>query len=217
MQSPADRTLNALGDSGLVTVIRGHDTDELINISDDCIRAGATALEVTFTIPDPISIIRALQTRHPSALIGAGTVTSVEQADAAVSAGATFLVSPINPAFLLPFSRDRAIAAIPGATTPSEIWSAVTAGANIVKVFPAASLGGVEYLQNLLGPFPELRCMVSGGISPRDVDEYLEAGAWCVALGGTITSASSADRPGLLAEAVARASDAQRPRRKRVL
>jgi len=217
MTSPAHRALKTLGDSGLVMVIRGQDTDELMNICDECIRAGTSALEVTYTIPDPISIIRALRTRHPSVLIGAGTVTNIEQAEAAVGAGASFLVSPINPDFLLPFGRTRDVATIPGATTPSEIWSAVTAGASVVKIFPAASLGGPEYLQNLLGPFPELRCMMSGGIFPRDVDDYLEAGAWCVALGGTITNAPSADRPGLLAEAVARASHAVRPRREEKL
>ncbi|MEX2314673.1 MAG: MFS transporter, partial [Thermomicrobiales bacterium] len=112
--------------------------------------------------------------------------TNADEARVAVAAGATFLVSPVNPGFLIPFAQQHGVLPVPGTATPSEMWHALNSGASAVKVFPVAGFGGSNYLRNLLGPFPGLKCMVSGGILPDEVGEYRRAGAWCVALGATL-------------------------------
>ena len=179
---------------GVAAVVRTSDPTEALVTSRSLIRAGIGVIEVTFTVPDAPEVIRELSSEG-HAMIGAGTVTTPEQFDAAIAAGARFVVAPVHPSFLIAAAREANVLAVPGCATPNEIWVAILAGALAVKVFPISRLGGPSYLRDLAGPLPDLHLMPSGGIGIEDVGAYRSAGAWCVAVGGPLSGhMSEADR-----------------------
>jgi 2-dehydro-3-deoxyphosphogluconate aldolase/(4S)-4-hydroxy-2-oxoglutarate aldolase len=116
----------------------------------------------------------------PGALIGAGTVTTVAMASDVIDAGARFVVSPIFRANIVDVCHGRDVPSLPGCFTPTEIFSAWEYGAEIIKVFPATSLGP-GYFKDLRGPFPALKLMPTGGVSAANAAEWIRAGA--VAIG----------------------------------
>jgi 2-dehydro-3-deoxyphosphogluconate aldolase/(4S)-4-hydroxy-2-oxoglutarate aldolase len=118
-------------------------------------------------------------------VLGAGTVLTPEQADAAVDAGATYLVSPVVDLEVIEAARRRGVAALPGALTPTEILRAWRAGAAAVKLFPA-SLGGPGYLRAVKAPLPEVPLVPTGGVGLEEIGGYLRAGALAVGLGGPL-------------------------------
>jgi 2-dehydro-3-deoxyphosphogluconate aldolase/(4S)-4-hydroxy-2-oxoglutarate aldolase len=183
-----NRDIEALQQVGVVAVLRGASAG-IDAIVDDLAAGGLTTIEVTFSVPDAADVIARLSGR-PELVIGAGTVTTPAQAEAAIAAGARFLVSPVSPPWLVPLSHEAGVLAVPGCATPTEIWAALAAGAHVVKVFPAARLGGPAYLRDLTAPLPGLRVMPSGGITVSDVADYRQAGAWCVGLGGELSRAA---------------------------
>jgi 2-dehydro-3-deoxyphosphogluconate aldolase/(4S)-4-hydroxy-2-oxoglutarate aldolase len=124
--------------------------------------------------------------------VGAGTVITVDEAVDAVSAGASFLVSPHLDRRLLEWARANEIAFLPGGLTPTEIASAWGRGAAAVKVFPA-SVGGPGYLRSLLAPYPDLILVPTGGVDGDNVAAYLAAGAAAVGVGGWLTSHADLD------------------------
>jgi 2-dehydro-3-deoxyphosphogluconate aldolase / (4S)-4-hydroxy-2-oxoglutarate aldolase len=180
--------LDRLGALGVVAVVRADDPEDAIAAVDDLVSGGLTVIEVTFSVPDAASVISEL-TRRGDVIVGAGTVMQEHQAVAALEAGARFLVSPVCPVFLIPAAREADAVAVPGTATPTELRKAVSAGAHVVKVFPAATLGGPAYLKQVLAPLPDIRLMPSGGIGVGDVSDYRRAGAWCVGLGGQLVGA----------------------------
>lgn len=119
-------------------------------------------------------------------IVGAGTVTTIDQVDRLHSAGIRFAVSPHLDPDLLHHAQDIGFDLIPGVTTPSEIARALSLGAVAVKLFPAGPLG-IPYFTALLGPFHDLAVIPTGGIEVEDVPSWLEAGAVCVGLGGSLT------------------------------
>ncbi|MBI6546451.1 MAG: 2-dehydro-3-deoxyphosphogluconate aldolase, partial [Cyanobacteria bacterium NC_groundwater_1444_Ag_S-0.65um_54_12] len=148
--------------------------------------AGLGAIEVAFTTPGAVvAIAELVSTRR--GLVGAGTVLQVEQAKAALAAGASFLVAPVDSGILLEHAHAAGAVAIVGGLTPQEIWNVHALGADFVKVFPVRAMGGPNYLRDLLAPFPDLRLLVSGGVDAANYREYLAAGAQLVALGSTLT------------------------------
>ena len=188
---------DTLGELGLAAVIRTPDSNEALTISRSLLREGVRAIEITFTVPDAADVIAELRS-EVGAIIGAGTVTTRAQFEAAVAAGADFVVSPVHPPFLLPAAAEAGVLAVPGCATPHEIWTALDAGALAVKVFPAARLGGPAYLRDIMSPLSSPHIMASGGIGIDDLAEYRRAGTWCVALGsnlsGSIPEAERSDR-----------------------
>jgi 2-dehydro-3-deoxyphosphogluconate aldolase / (4S)-4-hydroxy-2-oxoglutarate aldolase len=130
------------------------------------------------------------------AIIGAGTVLSIEEAQRALEAGASFLVSPHVEETLLTFCREAGIPAIPGAFTPTEIWRAWQGGAAMVKIFPAMP-SGPEYIRHLRGPFPTLPLLPTGGITIENATAFLRAGAIAVGIGSALVNPNLITREGL--------------------
>lgn len=180
-------TLDALR-AGLVAVIRTDDPQTALKAGLRAAGEGACAVEVTWTTPDAHTVVRELVAQ--GVRCGAGTILDETDAAQAAEAGAEFLVAPVNPPFLVPFSLSAGLLPVPGAATPSEIWSASHSGAPMVKVFPAARLGGPAFLRDLLAPMPTLLLMCTGGITRDSADDYLRAGAYCVGLSrlGTVVT-----------------------------
>src|SRR5919199_869201 len=174
---------------GLLAVVRGESREAALEVSRALIEGGVLGIEITFTTPGAHLVIEDLSKEYgESILLGAGTVTTAEQVERSVAAGATFLVSPGCDAELVPLMQQTDLAVLPGTLTPSDVMLAQRLGLEVVKLFPG-SLGGPAYLKNLLGPFPEMEFLPTGGVSLENIGEWFEAGAFAVGVGGALVPA----------------------------
>lgn len=152
----------------------------------DCLRqAGFATVEITLTTPAAFDLIRTLAQRDPQALIGAGTVLDAQAARAALQAGASFLVTPCVLPEVASLAHEAGAAALLGAFTPTEVLAAHRAGADIVKVFPAAS-GGPAHVAALRAVFPHIALCPTGGLDLDNLRAYLDAGAALAGVGQAI-------------------------------
>ena len=171
----------------IVAVVRGDSWEEAVQIGRALARGGIRALEVTMTVPQATQALEALsQELGESVLLGAGSLTTREQAQDSLLAGAHFLVSPAVVPEVIEVGQQRGTATMPGALTPSEILTAVRAGADMVKVFPVSAVGGPSYIKALLEPLPWLKLVPTGGMTLGNLGEFLAHGAACVGLGGAL-------------------------------
>jgi len=178
--------LTRIIDSGVVAVIRMKDTNRLLKVIEAVRGGGVKAIEITMTVPGAVDIIRQLSKAVPAdVLIGAGTVVDEETAGKVIEAGATFVVGPVLNLDVVSLCVKRGIAVMPGCYTPTEILAGWKAGADIIKVFPATSLGP-KYFKDLRGPFPDIRLMPTGGVTIDNVGEWITAGACAVGIGSDL-------------------------------
>ena len=152
--------------------------------------AGLRIFEITMTIPDAPALIRDLAT-DPDLLIGAGTVADARTAQQCLSAGARFIVAPWIDASLAEPCLDAGAMLMLGATTPTEIRHALHAGADVVKIFPAAQAGGPGFIAAMVSVFPGVAFCPTGGVSPTNFPEYINAGAAFVGMGGALVAEKS--------------------------
>jgi len=184
-----------LGRSRVLAVIRLRNaTSDPVAMAEGLVRAGVAAVECTMDSPDALDILKRLRRELDSSIIvGAGTVTKIEQVDQLESIGVSFVVSPHTDEALISRTIAVGMEAIPGVLTPSDIQRALTAGASILKLFPAAPMG-IGYLRALHGPFPDVGWIPTGGILLDDASAWLDAGALCVGVGSSLwTSANPAE------------------------
>jgi 2-dehydro-3-deoxyphosphogluconate aldolase/(4S)-4-hydroxy-2-oxoglutarate aldolase len=184
-------TVAALEACGVVAVIRLKDAGALRAVVDALSEGGVGALEVTMTVPRAIELIAEIApSLPPDVVLGAGTVLDAETAQAAIEAGARYVVSPVFREEVLRTCHRFDVAALPGCFTPTEILTAWEAGADIVKVFPATALGP-GYFRDLRGPFPKLRLMPTGGVSLANAGEWIRAGAVAIGVGTALVDAEA--------------------------
>lgn len=177
--------------TGVLAVLRAPSPELALEASEAIIRGGVTGIEVTYSTPDAPAVIRELVARHgDAAYVGAGTVTTEEQATAAAEAGAEFLVSPGTLPDLTRAMLDTGKVVMTGAMTPTEVMAALSLGVDVVKIFPA-SLGGPSYLGALRGPFPDAPLMPTGGVTPDNLADWFRAGAVAVGAGGDLANGVS--------------------------
>src|SRR5690606_8487158 len=189
--SPMTDRLARTRDSGVLAVLRASSPELALDTAEAIIRGGITGIEVTYSTPDAPAVIRELIARHGEAAhIGAGTVTTVEQASAAADAGAEFLVSPGTLPDLTRAMLATGRIVMTGAMTPTEVMGALELGVDVVKIFPA-SLGGPSYLGALRGPFPDAPLMPTGGVKPDNLADWFAAGAVAVGAGGDLANSAS--------------------------
>jgi 2-dehydro-3-deoxyphosphogluconate aldolase/(4S)-4-hydroxy-2-oxoglutarate aldolase len=176
-------SLNVIYNSPVIAVIRLSDTTKLIKVIDALSKGGVKCLELTFTIPGAVDVIKEVVKNVSSEfLVGAGTVLDPETARAAILAGAKFIVSPVLNTEVIKISHRYDVLSIPGAFTPTEILTAWDMGADIVKIFPATALGP-KYFKDVKGPMPQVRMLPTGGVTVENVGDFIKAGACAVALG----------------------------------
>jgi 2-dehydro-3-deoxyphosphogluconate aldolase/(4S)-4-hydroxy-2-oxoglutarate aldolase len=168
------------------------------------IEAGLDVLEVSLTSPDALSAIERLSSQFPAATIGAGTVLDGSSARLAVLAGARFLVAPALVPEVIRTGHRYGAAVIPGAATASEIESALSAGADLIKLFPAGHFGP-SYLRAVRASLPQAAIVPTGGIDATNASEWFAAGAIAVGVGSGFTKDAdvAAERAALLVEALA--------------
>jgi 2-dehydro-3-deoxyphosphogluconate aldolase / (4S)-4-hydroxy-2-oxoglutarate aldolase len=175
-----------LGRSRVVAILRRTDPHAAVALSEALVSGGITTLEVTCDSPAAMEMIRAIsQSLDDRVLVGAGTVLDAATAEAALDAGARFLVSPHLDADLVRSFSARGVAWIPGAFTPTEVLAAWRAGAAIVKLFPAGPVGP-GYIRDLLGPLRGVPLLPKGGVNLDNAAGFLEAGAWGLGLGSAL-------------------------------
>jgi len=197
-----------ISEIGIVPVIVLDDPGLARPLADALAEGGLPCAEVTLRTPRAAEVLTVMA-RDPRLVAGAGTVLTVAQVDAAIDAGATYIVTPGYSRDVVRAGQDRGIPVIPGVATPTEIQMALADGITLVKFFPAEAIGGIRALSALAGPFPMLRFIPTGGISPDNLDSYLAlpsvaavGGSWMVSP-GLVSGRKWTDIRQLAAEAVA--------------
>jgi 2-dehydro-3-deoxyphosphogluconate aldolase / (4S)-4-hydroxy-2-oxoglutarate aldolase len=195
-----------IAETGIVAIVRSASARDAEEISRTLVGAGIDALEVSLTTPGALGAIEKLANDLPEALIGAGTVLDGPTARAAILAGARFLVAPSLQAEVIEMGHRYGVAVAPGCQTPTEIERALSAGADLVKLFPADQLGP-DYLRAVLAALPQAPVIPTGGIDASNAAEWLDAGAVGLGVGGALTreAAAAPARAAELLDAVARA------------
>ena len=179
-----DRTglISELHASRLVAVVRSKSAEDAIALAQAVADSGIKFIEITFSVPGALDVIKRLAARK-DIHVGAGTVLAPQQAERAIGMGAEFVVSPSLELNLISICHTANIACIPGAATPTEILAAWRARADLVKIFPADLVGGPSFIRQVQAPFPDIRFMVSGGVSLANISEYVQAGVTGICLG----------------------------------
>ena len=172
----------------LIAIVRTRDPERAVPLAEAIVRGGVSSIEIALTTPDAFATITELTSRLADrALVGAGTVRTASDARSAIAAGARFLVAPDFNEGVLDEARSAGIPYVPGALTPSEVGTILEAGVEIVKIFPAGRMGPA-YLRDLLGPFPQLRPVPTGGVDLSNAAQFLQAGAVALGVGSALTS-----------------------------
>ena len=172
----------------LIGIIRMKRYHHAVEIAEALARGGLTILEYTMSGEGALDCVTAVRAALGDRVcVGAGTVLDATAAEAAIAAGARFLVTPAVVPEVIEVGRRRDVPVVCGALTPTEVLAASRAGADLVKLFPAR-LGGPGYVRDLLGPFPQLQLVATGGVSAENARTFLDAGAVAVAVGGNLVS-----------------------------
>lgn len=182
----ADQTVASIHTSGIVAVIRIADPERVPDVVAALVEADIRTLEVTMTVPGAIDHIRRTAATLPAGFVlGAGTVVDADTVHRAVDAGASFIVSPVYRRSVVDAALERGVAIAPGCLTPTEILDAWDNGAQLVKVFPATSVGP-GYLKDLHGPMPQLKLVPTGGVTVDNAGDWIAAGATAVGVGTSL-------------------------------
>jgi 2-dehydro-3-deoxyphosphogluconate aldolase/(4S)-4-hydroxy-2-oxoglutarate aldolase len=179
--------IKQIKDIGLIPVVRATSADEAMRAIDAIREGGVSVLEITMTVPGAVGVIEQLTKKYGSdVLVGAGTVLDAETARACMLSGAQFIVSPALNLETIECCRRYGVAVMPGALTPTEVVQAWTAGADLVKVFPAGALGGASYLKALKAPLPHIEMVPTGGVSLKTAADFIKAGASALGIGADL-------------------------------
>jgi 2-dehydro-3-deoxyphosphogluconate aldolase/(4S)-4-hydroxy-2-oxoglutarate aldolase len=184
---------------GIVPVIKIDDADKAVPLARALIAGGIPCAELTFRTAAGEEAIRRIAAEVPAMLLGAGTVLTTEQVDRAIKAGAKFIVSPgLNPK-VVAYCIQKGIPITPGCANPSDIEQALELGLDVVKFFPAEQAGGLDYINAISAPYPNLKFMPTGGINAGNIGKYISnekilacGGSWMV--GADLINAGNFDR-----------------------
>lgn len=189
-----EQQLQQVLDGGIVAVIRAPDGSQLVEVAEALADGGVHVIEVTMSVPNALDVLKQVRrTLGSRILLGAGTVLDPETARAVLLAGAEFIVAPTINLDVIKLCQRYDKLVMPGAFTPTEILTAWEAGADIVKVFPADTVGPA-FFKALRGPLPQVRVMPTGGVDLKTAADFLKAGACCLGVGGQLVD------PKLIAE-----------------
>lgn len=169
----------------VILCLRLSDPHVVLDACRAAVRGGLEILELTLTTPGALDVMSQLAT-DTTAVVGAGTVLSVRDVERVAEAGGRFAMSPVFDAEVVGAAHRHGLLAVPGAATPAEILAAHRSGARMVKVFPAAALGGPTFLKAVRGPLPDVPLVPTSGPTSETLADYFAAGASAVGIGGEV-------------------------------
>ncbi|WP_195970897.1 bifunctional 4-hydroxy-2-oxoglutarate aldolase/2-dehydro-3-deoxy-phosphogluconate aldolase [Clostridium thermobutyricum] len=181
--------LEELKNYGIVAVVRGKNHEEAIDYMEACLRGGVKALELTYTIPNVVELIRTYSLRE-DALIGVGSVLNEKMAIDAIEAGAKYVVSPGYNEAVNEVCKRENILYLPGCMTVSEIMKAMDSGNKMIKLFPG-DLFGPKYVKAIKAPIPNVEIMPTGGVTVDNIEEWFKNGVACVGAGSSLIKGTS--------------------------
>ena len=177
---------------GLIPVLRARSSGQAHAIVQAMLAGGVTVVEVTMTVPGAVDLIKELkQVYFGELLLGSGTVTTADEAQATIDAGAEFVVSPSLHPDVISVTKKNGKLSIPGALTPTEVITAWRAGSDFVKIFPCGTVGGAKYIKALKAPLPQVPMVPTGGVTLETAADFLRAGADALGIGGELISAAA--------------------------
>lgn len=182
-----EQMITLIRNTGIIPVLVLEDEKDAVPVAGALRDGGIYCVEVTFRTQAASEGIRKMREAYPDMLIGAGTVLDTDQVDAAVEAGAEFIVSPGFDENVILYCREKGIFMVPGVSSPTEVEMACRLGLKVVKFFPAEAAGGVEMIKALAAPFGSMMFMPTGGINQKNLRKYLDypkviacGGSWMV-------------------------------------
>ncbi|MBJ2356511.1 bifunctional 4-hydroxy-2-oxoglutarate aldolase/2-dehydro-3-deoxy-phosphogluconate aldolase [Sphaerochaeta sp. S2] len=184
--SKADTVLKIIGETKVISIIRGiegNDAETLIKALQD---GGINTLEITMNTPSALSIIEKASSIG-GLTVGAGTVLTQEMAKQSIEAGAQFVLSPSLDLKVIEYCLKHQVLPVPGVLTPTELYTAFSHGAELLKIFPAGSLGP-QYIKDLLGPFKGMKLLPVGGVSVENTSAFMRSGAYAVGVGSFLAN-----------------------------
>ena len=189
-----DTIIQKVLDKKIIAIVRGVYGTDCVNLAKALYAGGVEMMEVTFDQSKPEAfnrtsdtIAQLVQEMGDKMIFGAGTVTSLETLELARQAGAQFVVSPNTNEAVIKATVANGMVSMPGAMTPTEILAAYECGADFVKVFPTAGLGA-SYIKAVCGPINHVRLLAVGGVSEKNVGEFLKAGCVGAGVGGNLVN-----------------------------
>ncbi len=186
--------IEQLLDPGIIAVVRAKRADQALPLAEALVAGGVIAVEITMTTPNALTAIREVSTKlGDRALIGVGTVLDESTCQAAIEAGAQFVVSPICRRELVPIAQQAGKPVMLGAYTPTEAQLAHETGADFIKIFPADTLGP-NYIKALRAPLPHLKIVPTGGVDLKTIGDFLKAGCVAVGAGSSLISKEVLER-----------------------
>ena len=185
-----DKMISELYSIGLIPVIKIENAEDAVPLAKALIDGGLPAAEITFRTKCAAEAIKNITEAYPEMLVGAGTVLTTEQVDAAIAAGSKFLVSPgLNPK-VTAYALSKGVPMLPGCSNPSDVEAALELGLSTVKFFPAEAAGGLKMLKAMSAPYGQLTFMPTGGINAENLLDYLKFNK-IVACGGSFMVADN--------------------------
>lgn len=191
-----EAVLQAIEREKLIAIIRGVAVQDIEGVLAALLRGGIHMVEITYdhhsreSRQETIKALEIARSKFEGRLfLGAGTVLTVEDVEDAQRAGAQYIISPDTNAQVIMRTRELGLVSMPGALTPTEITKAYHCGANIVKLFPASTLG-LPYIQAIAGPLGFIPLAAVGGVTPERIPQFLQAGISCFGIGGNLVNAA---------------------------
>jgi 2-dehydro-3-deoxyphosphogluconate aldolase/(4S)-4-hydroxy-2-oxoglutarate aldolase len=181
-----EEVCNRIDAIGIVPAVRLRTAEEARFATQAISNGGISIVEITMTVPGAIEVIAEVAKNHPDLVVGAGTLFDRETASKCLDAGAKFLTSPGLDLHLVEFALKKDVAVLAGALTPTEVTMAWKAGADFVKVYPCALVGGDKYIRALKGPFRHVPLIAAGGVNQVTAASYILAGASAIGVGGEL-------------------------------
>ena len=186
MPNARAHALATIREVGIIPVIRVGDADTAECVAEALLAAGLAIAEVTLSVPNAERVITSIVKKYgDQVLVGAGTVTDADGAQRALGAGARFIVTPCLVPEVISAARNSDVAVLPGAFTPTEIFTAHQLGGDMIKVFPIGT-AGAAYVRSLRGPFPDIPLVPTGGVTLENIGQLFEAGAVAVGVGSEL-------------------------------
>jgi 2-dehydro-3-deoxyphosphogluconate aldolase / (4S)-4-hydroxy-2-oxoglutarate aldolase len=179
---------------GIIPAIRVSSGDDAHFAAESVARGGIPIVEITLTVPGAVELISHLVRYHPKIIVGAGTLLDTETARRCVDAGASFLTAPGFDVRIVEFAAKENLAILPGALTPTEVVTAWQAGADFVKVFPCAQVGGDKYIKALKTALPQISLIAAGGVNQQTAAGFILAGATAIGVGTELIPTEAIER-----------------------